>query len=117
VETIELKTMEAETPKQFFEETLPVRFKPDKAKDIDVIAQLNITGPSGGEWTVKIKDQKLHIKDGTDPKATLTLNINENDFMDIINKKISAEKAFFTGRIKFKGSIAVALKMKDAGFL
>ena len=117
MKNVELKKMEAETPKEFFEKTLQSRFKPEKAKDIDVIAQLNITGPDGGEWIVVIKDQKLQVKEGTDPESTLTLNINEKDFMDIINEKLSAEKAFFTGRIKFKGSIAVALKMKDAGFL
>jgi putative sterol carrier protein len=37
--------------------------------------------------------------------------------MDMVNEKLSAEKAFFTGKIQFKGNIAVALKLKDAGFL
>ncbi len=109
--------METTTPQDFFEKTLPARFKPEKAVGIDVIAQLNVTGVEGGNWTVVIKDQKLQVTEGTHEKPTVTLKMNENDFMDMVNGKLSAEKAFFTGRVHFKGDIAVALKFRDAGFL
>lgn len=109
--------MQANTPQEFFENTLPAKFKPDKAAGIDVITQINITGPDGGDWVVSIKDKKLQVIQGTNPSATLTLRIAENDFMDIVNGRLSAEKAFFTGRIRFKGNIGVALKLKEAGFL
>ena len=69
----ELKSWKPQTPKEFFEKTLPERFKPEKAAGIDVIAQLTLTGPSGGDWVVSIKDQKIQITEGTDPSATLTL--------------------------------------------
>ena len=109
--------MEVKTPKEFFEKALPARFQPDKAEGIDITAQVNITGPIGSNWTVTIKDQKLQVTEGTNPASTLTLKILDSDFMDLVNGKLSAEKAFFTGRIQFKGNIAVALKLKDAGFL
>jgi putative sterol carrier protein len=109
--------MEAKTPKEFFEKDLPTRFKPDKAAGIDVIAQLNLTGINRGEWVITIRDQKLQVTEGTHPAPSLTLKIAENDFMDIVNGKLSAEKAFFTGKIQFKGNISMALKLKDAGFL
>ncbi len=107
--------MEAQTPKEFFEKDLPLRFKPEKAEGIDVVAQLNISGANGGNWTIFIKDKRLQIKDGAHPEPQITLKCTDNDFMDIISKKISAEKAFFTGRIQFKGNITMALKLKDAG--
>jgi putative sterol carrier protein len=115
--TFGLEMTELKTPKQFFEETLQVRFKPEKAKDIDVTAQVWITGTDGGEWTVTIKNQKLHVTEGNNPSPTLTLKIDQQDFMDLVNGKLSTEKAFFTGKIRFKGNIATALKLKDAGFL
>jgi putative sterol carrier protein len=43
--------------------------------------------------------------------------MSPEDFLELVNGKLSAEKAFFTGRIQFKGNIAVALKLRDAGFL
>jgi putative sterol carrier protein len=84
---------------------------------IDVVAQINVTGPEGGNWTVTIKDQKLQATEGTHSSPTLTLKMNENDFMDLVNGKLSAEKAFFTGRVQFKGNISIALKLREAGFL
>ena len=109
--------MESKTPKEFFDHVLTERFKPEKAKGIEVTAQINITGIEGGNWIVTIKDQKLQIQEGTHEKPTLTLKMNENDFLDMVNGKISAEKAFFTGKVHFKGDISVALKLRDAGFL
>ncbi|MGZ4850870.1 MAG: SCP2 sterol-binding domain-containing protein [Candidatus Bathyarchaeia archaeon] len=109
--------MEATTPNNFFQEALPARFKPEKTAGIDVIIQLILTGPSGGEWVVIVKDQKLQITKGTHPSPSLTLKASDTDFMDMVNKKLSAEKAFFTGKIKFKGNIAAALKLREAGFL
>jgi putative sterol carrier protein len=109
--------METKTPKEFFEKTLPARFKPEKAAGINVITQLNVTGPEGGNWTVILKDQKIQVTEGTHAAPTLTLKMNENDFMDMVNGKLSPEKAFFTGKVHFRGDIGVALKLRDAGFL
>jgi putative sterol carrier protein len=108
---------EAKTPKEFFEEVLPRRFKPDKALGIDVTVQVDITGPNGGDWVVTIKNQKLEVKEGTHPSPTLELNMAETDYMDLINGKMSGEKAFISGKLRFKGNIGLALKLKDTGFL
>jgi putative sterol carrier protein len=108
---------EAKTPKEFFEEVLPRRFKPDKALGIDVTVQVNITGPNGGDWVVTIKNQKLEVKEGTHPSPTLELNMAETDYMDLINGKMSGEKAFITGKLRFKGNIGLALRLKETGFL
>jgi putative sterol carrier protein len=108
---------EAKTPKEFFEEVLPRRFKPDKALGIDVTVQVNITGPNGADWIVTIKNQKLEAKEGTHPSPTLELDMAETDYMDLINGKMSGEKAFLTGKLRFKGDIGLALKLKETGFL
>ena len=109
--------MEAKTPKEFFEKVLPSRFNPDKAQGVDVTVQVNITGPNGGAWTVTIKDQKLEAKEGAHPSPTIAINMAEKDYMDLINGKMNAEKAFFTGKLQFKGNIVLALKLKETGFL
>jgi putative sterol carrier protein len=109
--------MEASTPKEFFNNILPNRFKPEKAKGIDVIVQVDINGNNGGNWIVKIKEQKLEVKEGIHQSPNLSLKMAEKDYLDLINGKTSAEKAFFSGKIQFKGNITLALKLKEAGFL
>ena len=108
---------EVKTPKDFFDEVLPSRFKPEKALGINVTAQINITGPNGGDWIVIIKNQKLEVKEGTHPSPTIELKMAETDYMDLINGKMSGEKAFITGKLQFKGNIGLALKLKETGFL
>ena len=108
---------EAKTPKEVFEKVLPSRFKPEKAEGINVTVQINIAGPNGGEWIVTLKDQKLEAKEGTYPSPTLELKMTEPDFMDLMNGKMSGEKAFLTGKLRFKGNISLALKLRETGFL
>jgi putative sterol carrier protein len=110
-------SMEATTPREFFEKTLPERFDPSKAENVDVIVQVTITGTNQSNWIVTIKDQKLDTKEGIYPAPNLSLKMAEKDFLELVNSKISAEKAFFTGKVQFKGNIALALKLKEAGFL
>ena len=109
--------MEAKTPKEFFEKVLPIRFNPIKAAGVDVTAQINISGPNGGDWIVIIKDQKIEAKEGTHPSPTITIKMAETDYLNLVNGKMSGEKAFMTGKLQFKGSITLALKLREAGFL
>ncbi len=108
---------EAKTPKDFFEKVLPSRFKPDKSADIDITVQIKITGPNGGNWVVTIKNQELEVKEGTHSSPTLSLEMEEADYMNVVNGKMSGEKAFLTGKLKFKGNVVLALKLRETGFL
>jgi putative sterol carrier protein len=84
---------------------------------IDVVVQVTVTGENGGDWVVTIKNQKLTVAEGPCPTPNLSLRMTVKDFTDLVNRKISAEKAFFSGKVHFKGNIALALKLRDAGFL
>jgi putative sterol carrier protein len=109
--------MESKTPKEIMEKELPDRFKPEKAKGIDTTVQMDINGPSGGRWTVTIKDQKLEVKEGTNPSPKLAIEIKETDFLDLVSGKLNGTAAFFSGKLKLKGDVAMALKLRDAGLL
>jgi len=109
--------MEAKTPKEFLEQVLPARFNADKAAGIDVVVQLNLSGTDVCNWVVTIKDRKLKVTEGTTPAPTITLTMTKNDFMNIVNGKLGAESAFLSGKIHFKGSLSLALKLRDAGIL
>ena len=109
--------MEVKTPREFFEKVLPKRFNPNKAAGVDVTVQVNIDGPSGGDWIVTIKHQKIQVVEGTHSLPILSVKMKEKDFLDVINDKISGQKAFLTGRLQFKGSLSLALKLKEVGFL
>ncbi len=107
---------EAKTPRDFFEKVLPSRFKPQKAAGIDTTVQIKITGPNGGDWIVTIKNQKLEVKEGTHSSPDLSLEMAETNYLDLVNGEMSGEKAFLTGKLRFKGNIVLALKLRETGF-
>ena len=109
--------MEVKTSKEFFEKVLPAKFDPNKVVGLDVVVQLNITGSDGGDWMVSIKDQKLDVKQGVHPSPTITLTIADTDYVDVVNGKLGGERAFLTGKLKLKGSLAVAMKLREIGFI
>ncbi len=109
--------MESNSPEDFFEKKLPARFNAEKAKGIDVTVQVNLTGNNPSDWVIVIKDQKLQTSRGTIEAPTLSLKATEADFLDLVNGKLSAEKAFFSGKVNFKGNIITALKLRETGLL
>ncbi len=109
--------MEAKTPREFFEQILPERFRPEKAAGIDVIVQVSIIGSNGGDWVVTIKNQQLEVKEGIHPSAKLTVTMKEKDYLDVVNGRISGERAFFGGKLQIKGDFILALRLREAGFL
>jgi len=109
--------MEATTPREFFEKIFPARFKPEKAAGINVTVQVTITGENGGNWIITIKNQKLVVEEGLTKSSDLSLKMNEKDYIELVNGRTSAEKAFFSGKVHFKGNVSLALKLRDAGFL
>jgi putative sterol carrier protein len=111
------RRMEISTPQEFFEKVLSTKFKGDKAKDFTATAQVDITGPEGGQWIITIKDQKFQTAKGVAPKPDITLKMKDTDFVALVNSQLNAVQAFMTGKLEFQGSMAKGLKLLDMGFI
>lgn len=109
--------MEAKTPREFFENIMPKKFDPHKAAGINCVVQMNITGDNGGNWQIRIVGQKIEIKEGIHPSPTITVKMKDTDYVDMVNNKLSGERAFMMGKLKFKGNMATAMKLKGLGIL
>lgn len=109
--------MEVQTPKEFFEKVLPGKLDMSKTAGLDAVIQINLTGPNGGNWIVTIKDQKLDVQQGESPTPSITIKMVDSDYVDMVNGKLSGERAFMTGKLKFRGSMAIGMKLKSIGFL
>ena len=110
-------SMTIKTPREFFEKALPSRFDPSKAEGLEAVIQMNIIGPKGGDWTITIKNQKMEVKQGIHPSPEIAVKIVDTDFVDLINRKQSAMTMFMSGKIQFKGSLALGLRLIDAGII
>ncbi len=103
------------TPKQIIEEEIPKRIaaKPDLQKEMNAVIVFDITGPAGGKWTLdmtKTSDGVRPGAEGVTPKMTLT--VSDKDFIAVCTKKMNANMAAVSGKLKFKPmDMGLALKL------
>ncbi|GAM83121.1 hypothetical protein ANO11243_011070 [Dothideomycetidae sp. 11243] len=71
----------------------------------------------GGEtdsWFIDLKETGK-VGKGTAPegkKATVTLNLSDDDFAKLVSGKANAQKMFMSGALKVKGDVMKATKME-----
>jgi putative sterol carrier protein len=85
-------------------------FRVEKAAGVDAQIQLNYTGDNGGNWWLKIKDQKLEVNDGEVPDPTLIMTVSADDWLDIVNGDANAMALLMKRKLKFSGSMPMAMK-------
>jgi len=101
------------TPKEILEEEIALQLKksPDKVKAVNSVVEFVITGPNGGTWTVDCTKQGGEIKNGSTGQAKLTVTVADTDFVDVYKGKLDPQTGFFSGKIKVKGDMGLALKL------
>jgi len=109
--------MEVSTPKEFLDKVLPESFDPEKAVGLSAVVQLKISGDNGGQWVLTIRDQKLEVTDGTVDRPNITLLMKDKDYMNLVNGKLSGQKAFMTGKLTFKGDMNLGIKLQALGLI
>jgi len=101
------------TPKSIFEETVPGRLnsKGDDVLKVNAVYQFNISGPEGGAWWVDATKSGGTVGAGENAEAKCVISMADSDFVDLVSGKLNAQAAFFTGKIKIKGDMNLALML------
>jgi len=97
---------------QEYFETLQDRFVADKAKGVDTMITYDIGGDDGGVWTITVRDQTLSIEQGGCEKPKVTILMNAPEYVEMVNGDLDGTRAYMTRKLKIKGSIPMAQKMK-----
>ena len=109
--------MAVSSPKEFIEQVLPQKLKPEQLAGLDMSIQFNITAENGGEWFLTIKDSKVEVRPGAGENPTIALKMKDTDFVKLVNGELSGQKAFMTGKLKFKGSMTAGIKLQKLGII
>jgi putative sterol carrier protein len=98
---------------KLFNENLPAALarNADDAKTIGAKYQLDITGPTGGQWNVDVSSTGPSCKAGTGP-ADCTIAISDEDFQKLVENPANAMPLFFGGKLKLSGNPALAMKLQ-----
>jgi putative sterol carrier protein len=83
----------------------------DDAKTIGAKFQVNISGATGGEWTIDVSSSGPSCKPGNGP-ADCTISITDEDFQKLYeNPQANGMSLFFAGKLKVSGNQMLAMKL------
>ena len=106
---------EAASVKDVFERHMPERLrnKPDVVSKINAVYQFNISGPSGGQWSVDCTTPGGLVAPGVAPSPKCTVAATDADFLAIVNGKMNAQMAFMSGKLRIQGDMGLAMKLQQ----
>jgi len=87
-------------------------FKPETVGGLKAIYAFDISGPTGGKWTLIIEDGKCELKEGTDPNPSVTISISDQDWLSIQSGKLNSQMAFMMGKLRVAGDMGLAMKLQ-----
>ena len=88
-------------------------FLPEKAGNTRAVVQLHLTGEGGGDWVLTIADGALDVAPGVAPAPDLSFSAAVEDFLAMANGEMDAMKTYFSGKVRFKGSLRLAYRLAD----
>lgn len=100
------------TPQQVFD-GMRQNFQANKAKGVHARYQWELSGANGGEWWIDVNDGTYKMGKGKIDNPSVTFITSDADWVAMSNGKLKGTWAFMTGRLKVRGSQAVARKLNE----
>ena len=101
----------ADSIKEIFD-NMASNFNADKAAGMKAVYQWDITGEGGGKYNADIADGNITVSEGEHASPNITITVGAQDWLDIINGKLDGQMAFMSGKLKVKGDMSLAMKLK-----
>jgi len=92
---------------------LKKRLNADVVSKIGCSYRFDIDGGAAGKksWVVDLKSGTGSIKQ-SEEKADCIIGIKDDDFVKLMTGKLNAQNAFMEGKLKIKGNMAFAQKLR-----
>ena len=94
-------------------DSMTERFQADKAGDLDMTVQFELSGDGGGQWYVGIKDGAMAVNKGSVEAPSATLKMNADDFAKMSRGDLNPMMAFMSGKIKVDGDLNSVMKFQN----
>ena len=88
-------------------------FNSSNAQGMDAVFQYNVTGDGGGTWHVVVKDGACEVNVGAHPSPSVTMTLDAETWLGMVNKQINGMQAFMSGKLQVSGDIMLAQKIES----
>jgi len=101
------------TAKEIFDTRIPAVLKqyPEKAREIDAIYYMKVTGDGGGEWTVDLKADPPTCVPGNAGNADCSIEMENADFEAMLENPQLGMQLYFQGKLRIEGDPMLATRM------
>jgi putative sterol carrier protein len=106
------KESSSSTPQQVFD-GMRQSFQAQKAKGVHARYQWELSGPNGGQWWIDVNDGTYKMGKGKIDNPSVTFVTSDKDWVALSNGTLGGKWAYFTGRLKIRGSQSVARKLDE----
>src|SRR5207249_6087889 len=72
-----------------------------------------LSGPNGGEWWIDVNDGTYKMGKGKIDNPSVTSVTSDKNWVALSNGTLGGKWAFFTGRLKIRGSQSLARKLDE----
>ena len=102
-------------PKQYLDDFFSkISKNEDKIRGVNAKLQYDFTGDNNGKWYVEIIDGKVQdVMEGTIENPTCVFTAKYKNFYNAFVGKANPTAAFMTRKIKLKGDMGLAMKLRD----
>ena len=87
--------------------SMPHHFEPHLSRGLSAVYQFNILGVEGFDGYITIQNTDCYYTDGIAKDPDITITSDSKIWLDILNKKLTAQKAFMIGGIKVRGDFVL----------
>src|SRR6267378_2549486 len=100
------------TPQEVFD-GMRKSFRAEKAKGVHARYQWELSGQNGGEWWIDVNDGTFKMGTGKIDNPSVTFVTSDKNWVALSNGTLGGKWAYFTGRLKIRGSQSVARKLDE----
>ncbi len=86
-------------------------FMPEKAAGLEAIVQYHLTGDEGGDFIIRIGDDKCSVSEGVAEDPVMTMTADGIYFRDVLLGKEDGMKGFMDGKLQLAGDPNLAMKL------